>query len=134
MSALLIDTNIVSILFKPYHTLYAECFDAVRGHQSFVSFMTRSEILLWPKLNNWGERRREELSNHLNAFTTLFPDEETCVAWSDIIAACRAAGRPLDEADAWIAATARQWSLPLLTANQRHFDYIENLTVIPIPR
>ena len=64
MRALLLDTNVVSILFKPDHTLHQKCFGIAAGHQWFISFMTRGELLLWPKLNQWGSTRREELTGH----------------------------------------------------------------------
>jgi predicted nucleic acid-binding protein len=58
MMVLLLDTNIVSILFKPDHTLYAQCASLAAGNQLFISFMTRAELALWPKQNHWGPKRR----------------------------------------------------------------------------
>ncbi|MGA2116944.1 MAG: hypothetical protein ABSH56_19570 [Bryobacteraceae bacterium] len=54
MSVLLVDTNVVSILFNRRHSLRQACIGAVAGHQLLISFMTRSELLLWPAANNWG--------------------------------------------------------------------------------
>jgi predicted nucleic acid-binding protein len=56
MSVLLLDTNVVSILFKPDHCLHAQSFGIVAGHQWFISFMTHGELVLWPKVNS-GVRR-----------------------------------------------------------------------------
>jgi tRNA(fMet)-specific endonuclease VapC len=39
-------------------------------------------------------------------------------------------GRPVDPSDAWIAATAIRYNLPLVTHNRRHFDGITGLQVI----
>ncbi|MFN0168217.1 MAG: PIN domain-containing protein [Bryobacteraceae bacterium] len=128
----MLDTNIVSILFKPDHSLHHKCFDVVSGHQWFVSFMTRAELLLWPRLNNWGTRRRENLSHHIDLCTTLLPDEETCRHWSDIVAESQSAGRPITTADGWIAAAARQWRLALVTADYRDYEHIEDLILIPM--
>ncbi|MFN7926072.1 MAG: PIN domain-containing protein [Bryobacteraceae bacterium] len=108
MSVLLLDTNIVSILFKPLHTLHRQSFAIVAGHQWFISFMTRGELLLWPSVNQWGSARREELARHVDLCTTLFPDDRTCVVWADIMAESRVVGRPITAADAWVAAIARQ--------------------------
>lgn len=58
MNALLLDTNIVSILFNRNHRLRQNCINAVAGHQLVISFMTRAELLLWPAANNWGTSRR----------------------------------------------------------------------------
>jgi predicted nucleic acid-binding protein len=46
MSILLLDTNVVSVLFKPDHILHSRSFQIVAGHQWFTSFMTRGELLL----------------------------------------------------------------------------------------
>jgi tRNA(fMet)-specific endonuclease VapC len=133
MSLLLLDTNIVSILFKPDHSLHRPSFRIAAGHQWFISFMTRGELLLWPRANRWGSTRQEELAKHVDLCTTLFPDDSTCVIWADIMAESRDAGRPITAADAWVAATARQWDLPLVTADYGDFEHLDGLTLIPIP-
>jgi hypothetical protein len=52
MSVLLVDTNVASILFNRRHSLRQACLAAVSGHQLLISFMTRSELLVWPAANN----------------------------------------------------------------------------------
>src|SRR5882724_8008038 len=105
MNGLLLDTNVVSILYKPSNTLHERCFDIVRGQEWMISFMTRSELLLWPKANNWGSKKREELEKLINLCTTLYADDEICVLWADISAARNEKGHPISTADAWVAAT-----------------------------
>lgn len=129
MSVLLLDTNVVSVLFKPDHTLHQQSFTTVAGCQWFISFMTRGELLLWPKVNRWGSARREELAKHVDLCTTLFPDEVTCAVWADIMTVV---GRPITPADAWIASAARQFDIPLVTADYRDFEHLDNLTLIPV--
>jgi len=90
------------------------------------------ELLLWPKVNHWGSTRREELTRHIDLCTTLFPDESTCVVWADVMSESRAAGRPITATDAWVAAAARQWELPLVTADYRDFEHLNGLTLIPV--
>ena len=104
MRVLLLATNVVSILFKPEHSLYQKCFSVVGESQWFISFMTRAELLLWPRVNGWGPKRRAELISHMDLCTTLFPDEGTFGIWADIMAESRAAGRPVAASDAWVAA------------------------------
>jgi tRNA(fMet)-specific endonuclease VapC len=132
MRVLLVDTNIVSILFKPDHSLYQKCFGIITGHQLFISFMTRGELLLWPRVNRWGARRRQELTGHIELCTTLLPDNDTCVFWADIMAESRLAARPITAADAWVAAAARQWNLALVTADYRDFEHLNDLKLIPV--
>jgi hypothetical protein len=65
MKVLLLDTNVVSILFKKAHSLRQACLEAVSGQQLVISFMARAELMLWPVTNNWGESRRTALSEHI---------------------------------------------------------------------
>ena len=132
MNVLLLDTNVVSILFNRSHQLRQTCIDAVAGKQLVISFMTRAELLLWPASNSWGESRRVALEKHLALYMTLYPDESTCAMWAEIVDQCRRAGRPVQAADAWIASAARQWSCPLVTTDFRDYEAIEDLDVIPI--
>jgi tRNA(fMet)-specific endonuclease VapC len=132
MKVLLLDTNAVSTLFKPDHTLYAQCASLASGNQLFISFMTRAELALWPKQNHWGPKRAAELQKHMELFTTLFADEHTCFHWADIVSDSRSAGHAMTTADAWIAATAIQWDLPLVTADYRDFEHVRALTLVPV--
>jgi tRNA(fMet)-specific endonuclease VapC len=94
--------------------------------------MTRGELLLWPRVNQWRAKCRAQLTSHINLCTTLLPDEDTCVAWADIMSESRIAGRPITAADAWVAATARQWGLALVTADYHDFEHLDGLTLIPV--
>jgi predicted nucleic acid-binding protein len=75
MRVLLLGTNVVSILFKPDHSLHQKCLRITTGNQWFISFMTRAELLMWPRANRWGSRRREELIRHIDLCTTLLGGE-----------------------------------------------------------
>jgi predicted nucleic acid-binding protein len=127
-----LDTNIVSILFNRKHPLRNSCIEAVAGSQLAISFMTRAELLLWPAANNWGDQRRSVLAEHLDLYTTLYPDARTCVIWVAIVDRCRRVGLSIQTADAWIASTAIQWSLPLVTTDFRDYAAIDNLEIVPI--
>jgi predicted nucleic acid-binding protein len=96
-----------------------------------MSFMTRAELRLWPAANNWGVARRAALEEHTALYLTLYPDERTRSIWADLVDRCRRAGRPIQTADAWIAASARQWGCPLVTTDFRDYAAIEDLDVVP---
>lgn len=74
---------------------------------------------MWPRVNRWGSRRREQLIHHIDLCTTLLPDEETCVCWADIMTESRSGGRSLTAADAWVAAAlsslTSRWSPRTIT-------------------
>ena len=132
MSVLLIDTNVVSILFNRHHSLREACIETVAGHQLVISFMTRAELLLWPAANNWGESRRGLLEQHITLYLTLYPDETTCRIWSNIVDSCRRSGQSIQTADAWIASAGRQWECPLVTTDLRDFEAVDELEIVPI--
>jgi predicted nucleic acid-binding protein len=71
MNVLLLDTNVVSILFYRNHQLRQACLDVVAQQQLVISFVTRTELLLWPVGNNWGASRRAALRQHLTLYLTL---------------------------------------------------------------
>ncbi len=132
MNVLLLDTNVVSVLFNKNHSLRPACIEAVAGRQLVISFMTLAELLLWPVANNWGPARRAALTTHLERYTALYPDGQTCSIWSEIVDHCRRAGTPIHTADAWIASAARQWRIPLVTTDFRDYEVIEGLELVPI--
>jgi tRNA(fMet)-specific endonuclease VapC len=132
MRVYLLDTNIASYLFLPHHARYQKCVEEIDDRHCCISFMTRAELLLWPKVNRWGVDRRFKLLQHITSYTTLLPDEETCALWAGVMAESRWAGRPIATSDAWIAASAIRWELPLVTANHRDFDHLAGLILIPI--
>ena len=132
MNALLLDTNVVSILFNRHHALRQACVETVAGPQLTISFMTRAELVLWPVANKWGASRRAALEEHMALYLTLYPDEHTCAIWATIVDQCRRAGQSIQTADAWIAASARQWGCPLVTTDFRDYNAVDDLDVVPI--
>jgi predicted nucleic acid-binding protein len=79
-----------------------------------------------------GGQRRATLLRHLDLYATLYSDETTCSIWANVVAICRRLGRPVQTADAWIAASARQWGLPVVTADVGGFEAIPDLSIVPI--
>jgi predicted nucleic acid-binding protein len=132
MSVLVLDTNVVSILFNRHHSLWSTCAQAVAGNHLVISFMTRAELLLWPTANDWGPARRSALERHMALYLTLYPDEHTCLIWVALVDACRRKGHTVQTADAWIAAAALQFGCPVVTTDFKDYSPIGNLNVVPI--
>lgn len=65
----------------------------------------------------------------LNQFEVLPIDLETAEHYATVRAALRRAGSPIPENDIWIAAVARQYSLPLVSRDG-HFGYVKDITVL----
>jgi len=134
MNVLLLDTSVVSILLNRNHSLRQACVEAVADHQLVITFMTLAELSLWPVANNWGASRRSALEEPTALYLTLYPDERTCAIWAAVVDQCQRAGQPIQTTDAWIAASARQWSVPLVTTDCRDYDSIEDLDVCRFDR
>jgi tRNA(fMet)-specific endonuclease VapC len=106
--------------------------NVVAGNQLAISFMTRAELLLWPAANNRGDQRRLLLAAHLDLYTTLYADERTCTIRATVMDTYQRAGLSIQTADAWIASTALQWSLPLVTTDFRDYAAVNDLEIVPI--
>ncbi len=129
MSTLLLDTNIISFLFKcdtrtERYTLH------LHDQELAIAIMTVAELFQWAAMRNWGEARIARLEQYLDHYTILPVDIETCRCWANIRAIRSAAGLPISPQDAWIAATALRYRLPLVTHNPDDFQQIPGMTII----
>ena len=129
MTTVLLDTNIVSYLFKPdtRATLYAP---HLLDRELAISLMTVAELFQWAAIRNWGKPRVKRLEQLLDRYTILPVDMELCRHWAEIRAIRSKAGLAISPQDAWIAATARRYTLALVTHNPDDFAQIPGLTII----
>ena len=130
MNIILLDTNIVSFVFKgdSRAKLYAPY---LQGQRLAVSFMTVAELYQWAAIHQWGARRIKQLEQTLVTNYIVLPfDIVLCQLWGKVRAKRRAIGKPISSEDAWIAATALQYDLPLVTHNPKDFEDIQNLEII----
>jgi predicted nucleic acid-binding protein len=124
-----VDTDVVSFLFKA-HSL-APAYQAIlAGRSLVVSLITLAEIEYGMEAKNWGASRRELMRRFLARFALVLPDTETARAWARIKRGCERKGRPISFADAWIAATAVQLNIPLVTHNASDYEIVENLSIL----
>ncbi|WP_129628602.1 type II toxin-antitoxin system VapC family toxin [Candidatus Oscillochloris fontis] len=129
MTTVLLDTNIVSFVLK--HDTRANLYAPhLLNQEHALAIMTIAELFQWAALRHWGEARITQLEQHLNRYTLLPVDIEVCRYWGKVRAARSAAGLPLSPQDAWIAATALRYNLPLITHNPDDFQQISGLLVI----
>ncbi len=130
MDIILLDTNIVSFIFKG-DSRAADYEPHLKDRQLAISFMTVAELYQWAAVRKWGERRREQLAQTLTAnYTVLSFDIRLCQTWGEVRAGRQSTGKPIAPQDAWVAATALHYSLPLVTHNPKDFVDIADLTVI----
>ena len=126
---LLIDTNIISFIYKKDSR--AALYEShLEDNFWIISFMTLAELKLWTTKNNWGAKRKTHFAEFLKDYLVIHADEKLCEIWAKIKSDAHKNGRPIDTADAWVAAVALLFDIPLVTHNRRHFEAIENLQII----
>lgn len=128
-NVVLLDTDVTSFFLKG-HELAARFYPLVEGKLAAISFMTVAELFQWAEMRQWGQARRSALEHHLSAhYLKLGVDDGLSKEWARVRAEARAAGKPIAVQDAWIAATARFYRIPLVTHNEKHFQHVESLAL-----
>ena len=128
------DTDVVSYLFKK-HALAEAYSRLLAGHSVLIPFMTVAEIEYGMESDGWGENRRTAMRQYLEGrFSVAFPDADTVRIWAGVIAGCERKGRPISHGDAWIAATALQFTAPLATHNAGDYAPVDTLVVLTCQR
>jgi tRNA(fMet)-specific endonuclease VapC len=129
IGAALVDTDVLSFLFKG-DTRAAKYRAHLTGTLLVVSFMSIAELERWALQRNWGEVRRASMEERLRQFVLPPVDRELCLKWAEVTDAARRSGFSVTCADAWIAATALTYNIPLITHNASDFRGIEHLTIV----
>ena len=129
MDVVLLDTNIVSFIFKKDSR--AKSFEThLKGKILGLTFMTVAELFQWAAIRNWSDYRIQKMEHELRKYL-IFPfDINTCRLWGQIRANRRKMGQPISPQDAWIAATACQYDIPLITHNPVDFKSVKDLEII----
>src|SRR5689334_794724 len=129
MSSVLVDTDVFSFLFKghSFGSLYDGDLD---GKTLVLCFMTVAEIERWALQANWGEARKKWLVLYMGPFSILPYDRALCTKWAEVMVVAQSRGFRIECADAWIAATALLYNLPLVTHNRDDYRGVPGLQVI----
>lgn len=129
MADVVVDTNVVSYLFKK-DTRALRYQRHLAGRRWLISFMTAAEIDLWALRHHWGTARKLQMENHLHRFV-LYPfARRLCLFWAEATDSARRKGKPIQVADAWIAATALLTGAPLVTHNPADYAGVDGLIVL----
>ena len=92
--------------------------------------MTVAELDRWALEHDWGPARRARMEEHLRAYVVYPYERSLCLAWAEITHGARRSGRPINCADAWVAATAVVQGLPLVTHNPSDYLGVTGLEVV----
>ena len=127
--AVVVDTNVVSYVYRndPIASRYIQ---RMKNHRAVISFQTYEELLFGVLIANWGQRRRDQLFNYVEAtYEVVGYDLELVNICARVRADSRGRGSELSVADAWIAATAIWLDCPLL-AHDKDFGNPPDLQVV----
>lgn len=129
MGLVLLDTDVSSFFIKK--SSYAEPYlPLIQKQEVAVSFMTEAELYQWAYVRNWGKSRIKELTDYLDGLTIIYADQPMCCHWAKIRTEQRARGMVISPQDAWVAATALRYDLPLITNNIKDFQHIPCLNLL----
>lgn len=129
MNAAIVDTDVVSMLFKG-DSRARRYRDHISGRLLGISFMSLAELERWPLERNWSAFRKAELAQHLARYVVLPASRELCAKWAQVSWEARRKGRPIQTADAWIAASALHYQVPLITHNAGDYEMISHLQLL----
>ena len=122
------DTNLVSYIARrsPIADYYLP---HLAGRQVVISFQTVQELWFGAYNNRWGMRRTDELAELIQQYEVVWPDPDILQISAHIRSVLQAAGRRLEVADSWIAATALFLECPLVS-HDGDFKNIPGLQLI----
>jgi len=121
----LLDTNIVIALFAKEAVIQQRLAET---EEVFVASIVLGELYYGARKSSRVEANIARVSTFAAANAVLVCDTVTAHYYGAIKNQLRAKGQPIPENDIWIAATARQHQLTLVTRDG-HFQAIEGLVV-----
>jgi len=128
MTAVVVDTDVVSFLFKSDSR--AQLYLPLRNRDLLVSFMTEAELEQWILLAKWGVERVRRFRTFMTGFASVPTSRDLILQWAAVMVAARANGRRIEAADAWIAATTLLYNASLITHNPKDYLGVPNLRVL----
>ena len=126
MNAIVLDTDVVSFLFK--RDTRAELYlPYLESREWLISVMTEAELEQWALVANWSGKRIDWMRLFLARFGVVPSSRALVLRWAEAMAAARKRGRRIETADAWVAATALLYDAPLLTHNKSDYAGVPGL-------
>lgn len=132
---ILADTNIISFWIKgmPIGRQYKIL---ATDKEVRISLVTLGEVLFGSERRHWGKARRQRALNFLRKFSVMPTAPDIARIYAEIRDQRASIGRPLESSDAWIAATAMWYDIPLMTHDADFFGIpgLQIITLMDRPR
>jgi tRNA(fMet)-specific endonuclease VapC len=129
---ILADTNIISYTMRGGRL--AQLYEPhLRGKLVAISFISVGEFYYGAEKARWGNEKRLRLETTLRNFLVIPYDHEIAKVYGRIMADSERSGHRMSLGDAWIAACAVRYELPLVTHNAKDFQGVAALQVISEP-
>ena len=129
---LVVDTDVASFMFKECERGVAYM-DLIGTKPSGITALSLAEIRYGVTKNNWGARRIASLDAFLNRFRLFEANLEIANLTGAIRGVCERVGRSVSWPDAWAAATALWFDVPLV-AHDWDLEGIPGLRVLTLHR
>lgn len=121
----LLDTNIVIALFARESVVYQQL---AKADEAFVPSIVIGELYFGAYKSGRINENIARIEEFASSNTILEVDSLTAREYGRIKSSLRAKGKPIPENDIWIAATAIQYGLTLVTRD-KHFEEVGQLVV-----
>lgn len=133
VESVIVDTNVFIYLVRGSSVSAAKYAPQVEGKRMVLSFATVAELWRGAATRNYNEESRKRLAADIDVAIVVPPNEELTKHWGELTASARAEGHALGQAaqshDAWVAATAQLYDLPILT-DDSDFQGFPGLTLL----
>jgi tRNA(fMet)-specific endonuclease VapC len=133
VATVLLDTSVASLLHprrrsSSLRALYAP---DLKGNTLALDPQTVAELWSWAEESNWEAAQREGLQEFFRRFVILPHTADLAREWARVMVHARRRGRRLEAGDAWIAAAAVKYRVPLITHDQDFMGLdLEGLSVV----
>lgn len=132
-SYVLIDTNAFINLTRGREST-SRLLPHVDGKRIVLSFVTVAELRRGAYVRGYGEESWRQLDVDVSSAVVVPPNDGLSHEWAKLVAEERREGRALGQAaqahDAWVAATARFYGVPVLTEDD-DFEACPRLQLLP---
>ncbi len=120
MGPVVVDTGVFGADLSPSSSALAEMYaPLISGRNVLISFATVAELRFGALRAGWGVKRRKDLEATIGTAKIVWPGHHLTHEYASLRKECLAAGHGLaeksNEADRWIAATARLVGIPLVS-------------------